>query len=93
MDDEIIIYLATLCIEGFFSFLADRLERYLSVYKAEGGPVPESQWDLMAPLLRYLKFIEVTFYLHNSIIGDVWDPDYGLENIRALINLEGVKLV
>jgi Ser/Thr protein kinase RdoA (MazF antagonist) len=70
-------------------FDRDRSAQYLAAYKAEGGPVPEDEWDLMVPLLRYLKYIEVMLYVHNSIIGDVWDPAYGLENIKALIALGG----
>jgi Ser/Thr protein kinase RdoA (MazF antagonist) len=69
-------------------FTIEQSVRYLSVYKAEGGPVPEDEWDLMIPLLRYLKYIEVMLYINNSVIGDVWDPSYGLENIKALTALE-----
>ncbi len=74
-------------------FIQDRAERYLNVYQKNKGPAPESQWPYMIPLLRMLKFSEVMLYLHNAIIGDVWDPGYGYENLRALMNLEGYVLI
>jgi Ser/Thr protein kinase RdoA (MazF antagonist) len=98
-NNEILVYeLGRTCWEYCkdienITFHHERAERYLSLYKEAGGPAPESQWHLMIPLLRMLKFMDIMLYLNNSIIGDVWDPAYGLESIIALNNLKNYRLI
>ena len=75
-----------------FNFDKGMLTRFLTVYKDSRGPVPEEHWRFMVPLLRFLKYLEVMLYLHNSIIGYNWIPSYGLENLKALINLKSFQL-
>ena len=93
---EVIAYeLARTCFmfctdETKTTFDMARAERFLKVYEENGGPAPKSEYFLMIPLLRMLKFMDIMLYLNNTIIGDTWTPSFGLESIIALDRLAEV---
>ncbi len=65
--------------------------RFLKRYEECGGVTPKSEYFLMVPMLRMLKFMDIMLYMHNTIIGDTWTPSYGLQCIIALDNLAQVR--
>ena len=70
---------------------AERARDFLRAYREAGGPVPESDFDLLVPLNRCVRLIEVLFALDEARRGQPWDAAYTLGNLRALANLESEK--
>lgn len=68
-----------------------KAERFLKLYREHGGVTPESEYFLMVPMLRMLKYMDIMLYMHNTIIGDTWSPGYGLKCIIALEELAKVR--
>lgn len=68
-----------------------KAERFLKLYEENGGATPKSEYFLMVPMLRMLKFMDIMLYMHNTIIGDTWTPSYGLKSIIALDELAKVR--
>ena len=62
-------------------------EKFLQVYFEAGGPVPKEQTDLLLPYIRLVRIVEVLFYIVNSVIGDYWNAEYTVRNLKALKNL------
>jgi len=69
---------------------ADRAEEFLHAYREAGGPVPERDFDLLVPLNRCVRLIEVLFALDEGRRGQPWDAAYTLGNLRALEKLENL---
>ena len=61
---------------------------FLRAYREAGGPVPETDFDLLVPLNRCVRLVEVLFALDEARRGQPWDAGYTLHNLRALENLE-----
>lgn len=94
---ELIAYeLARTCFmfcgdESKTTFDMKKAERFIKLYEENGGPAPKSEYFLMVPMLRLLKFMDIMLYMHNTIIGDTWTPSYGLKCIIALDRLADVR--
>ena len=74
------------------SILSERATRYLSVYLDSEGTSKEGEWRYLIPLIRAVKFLDIIFYMQNSMIGDVWSPAYGYESAVTLENLADFAL-
>lgn len=73
------------------TFDMQKAERFLRLYEEHGGPTPKSEYFLMVPMLRMLKYMDIMLYLHNTIIGDTWTPSYGLQCVLAIDRLKDVR--
>lgn len=67
---------------------------FLDEYTVVGGPVAEAEHDLIIPLIRCRRMIEILTALRGIATGEAWDdsPDYLLHNLIALENLQTVRL-
>lgn len=69
-------------------------QRFLQAYATAGGPVSQQETDLLIPLIRCRRMIEILSSLRGIITGGAWDesPDYLVHNLLALENLRGIRL-
>ena len=67
---------------------------FLDDYAAAGGPVAQAEYDLIIPLIRCRRMIEILTALRGIATGEAWDdsPDYLVHNLIALENLQTVRL-
>jgi hypothetical protein len=70
---------------------AERAGDFLRAYHEAGGPVPKSDFDLLVPLNRCVRLVEVLFALDEARRSQPWDAGYTLRNLRALENLESAE--
>lgn len=66
---------------------------FIQDYKLAGGPVPEREFYLIIPFIRYVRLIEILFYIQQGLKGQEWDPEYTLHNLKALINLKAQTIL
>ncbi|MEZ4737150.1 MAG: hypothetical protein R3E79_59480 [Caldilineaceae bacterium] len=66
----------------------------LQAYAAAGGPVGKPEYDLLIPLIRCRRMIEILSSLRGIVTGGPWDesPDYLVHNLLALENLQRIGL-
>ncbi|MEZ4865835.1 MAG: phosphotransferase [Caldilineaceae bacterium] len=69
-------------------------QAFLATYAAAGGPVPVQEYDLIIPLIRCRRMIEVLGSLQGIATGGAWDesPDYLVHNLLALEKLRSVTI-
>lgn len=69
-------------------------QTFLEAYAAAGGPVGEPEYDLLIPLIRCRRMIEILSSLRGIVTGGPWDesPDYLVHNLLALENLQRIGL-
>ena len=69
-------------------------QAFLQAYGQAGGPVTAHEVDLIIPLIRCRRMIEVIWSLRGMATGSAWDesPDYLVHNLIALENLRGLQL-
>ncbi|HEV3049412.1 MAG TPA: phosphotransferase [Longimicrobium sp.] len=74
------------CSEGE-SLGLPRARSFVQAYCEAGGPVPEGEWDLLVPFIRYTRLEDALFALNEALRGGAWDgehTEYHLCNLRAL---------
>ncbi len=66
---------------------------FLNAYTAAEGPITEPEFDLIIPLIRCRRMIEILSALRGIATGERWDesPDYLLHNLIALENLQTAR--
>lgn len=69
-------------------------QAFLQAYGQAGGPVTAQEVDLIIPLIRCRRMIEVIWSLRGMATGSAWDesPDYLVHNLIALENLQTIRL-
>jgi Ser/Thr protein kinase RdoA (MazF antagonist) len=67
--------------------LPARARAFLSAYQEAGGPVPETDFDLLLPFIRCALLIDALTDLGNAVPGEAWDAEYTWHNLRSLENL------
>jgi hypothetical protein len=66
----------------------------LQAYATASGPVGEQETDLLIPLIRCRRMIEIMSSLRGIVTGGAWDesPNYLVHNLLSLENLQGIRL-
>jgi Ser/Thr protein kinase RdoA (MazF antagonist) len=72
--------------------LPARARAFLAAYQEAGGPVPETDFDLLLPFIRCTLLIDALTDLGNAEGGGAWDAGYTCHNLRSLENLVSVTL-
>lgn len=69
-------------------------QAFLQAYATASGPVNEPEIDLLIPLIRCRRMIEIMSSLRGIVIGGDWDksPDYLVHNLLSLENLREIRL-
>lgn len=69
-------------------------QSFLQAYATASGPVREEEYELLIPLIRCRRLIEIMSALRGLVTGGDWDesPDYLLHNLLSLENLRGIRL-
>lgn len=68
--------------------------RFLQAYADAGGPVTKQEFDLIIPLIRFRRLMEIMNSLQGIVTGGFWDesPDYLVHNLLSLENLRAIRL-
>jgi Ser/Thr protein kinase RdoA (MazF antagonist) len=72
-----------------------QVQAFIGAYQMANGPVPARDFDLIIPLIRCRRIIEVLFSLQGIVNGDTWDEDfaeYAMGNLVALEKLNSASL-
>jgi Ser/Thr protein kinase RdoA (MazF antagonist) len=66
---------------------------FIAEYLNTGGPIPAAEFDLLIPLIRCIRLIEVLYALGDATRGERWYPEYALRNLNYLDVLRNYKLL
>ena len=77
------------------SLRLSQAHHFLQTYLDAGGAVPRQEFDLLMPLLRFRRILEILTVLAGILSGEAWDAshaEYLLHNLQTLENLRSLQL-
>lgn len=70
-----------------------RATSFLQAYQAEGGPVPQGEFSLLALFMRCACLIDTLFAFGAFLKGEVWNATHAEYHLNNLISMESLKAV